>query len=159
MSSEVSNCSLTFCTTTLLKNAEFRSITSFWTSPKFIKNDLHSLMGLFYLLLLNLGLEKLEQYVCINECILTLCSFFDDHLKRFSNVFIFTQDNSHIMLHPVLRTPNERTRAVGDVVKCLGEELIPGIRKEVLLQITKMIYWFSSFLQWVDLCYQMLWFA
>ena len=104
-------------------------------------------MGLFYLLLLNLGLEKLEQYVCINECILTWCSFFDDHLKRFSNVFIFTQDNSHIMLHPVLRTPNERTRAVGDVVKCLGEELIPGIRKEVLLQITKMIYWFSSFLQ------------
>nr|CAN70130.1 hypothetical protein VITISV_032861 [Vitis vinifera] len=57
--------------------------------------------------------------------------FFDDHLKRFSNVFIFTQDNSHIMLHPVLRTPNERTRAVGDVVKCLGEELIPGIRKEL----------------------------
>ncbi|XP_034699453.1 nudix hydrolase 20, chloroplastic-like isoform X2 [Vitis riparia] len=53
--------------------------------------------------------------------------FFDDHLKRFSNVFIFTQDNSHIMLHPVLRTPNERTRAVGDVVKCLGEELIPAI--------------------------------
>lgn len=46
-------------------------------------------------------------------------------------MFIFTQDNSHIMLHPVLRTPNERTRAVGDVVKCLGEELIPGIRKEL----------------------------
>ncbi|RVW47552.1 Nudix hydrolase 20, chloroplastic [Vitis vinifera] len=60
-----------------------------------------------------------------------ITSFFDDHLKRFSNVFIFTQDNSHIMLHPVLRTPNERTRAVGDVVKCLGEELIPGIRKEL----------------------------
>ena len=70
---------------------------------------------------------------------MTFCSFFDDHLKRFSNVFIFTQDNSHIMLHPVLRTPNERTKAVGDVVKCLGEEVIPGIRKEVLLQITKMI--------------------
>ncbi|XP_034699457.1 nudix hydrolase 20, chloroplastic-like isoform X2 [Vitis riparia] len=59
--------------------------------------------------------------------------FFDDHLKRFSNVFIFTQDNSHIMLHPVLRTPNERTRAVGDVVKCLGEELIPAISCCIIL--------------------------
>ena len=85
------------------------------------------------------SLEKFEQSVYIDECILTFCSFFDDHLKRFSNVFILTQDNSHIMLHLVLRTPNERTKAVGDVVKCLGEEVIPGIHKEVLLQIAKMI--------------------
>ncbi|XP_065636884.1 nudix hydrolase 20, chloroplastic [Quercus suber] len=33
--------------------------------------------------------------------------------------------------HPVLRTPDDRTNAVGDVVKCLGEELIPGIRNEL----------------------------
>lgn len=54
-------------------------------------------------------------------------------------MFIFTQDNSHVTLHPILRTHNERTSAVEDVVKCLGEEVIPGIRNEVLLQITKMI--------------------
>ena len=36
------------------------------------------------------SLEKFEQSVYIDECILTFCSFFDDHLKRFSNVFIFS---------------------------------------------------------------------
>ena len=61
------------------------------------------------------SLEKFEQSVYIDECIMTFCSFFDDHLKRFSNVFIFTQDNSHIMLHPVLRTPNERTKQWGSM--------------------------------------------
>lgn len=57
-------------------------------------------------------------------------------------MFIFPQDNSyggciggHVTLHPMLRTPDDRTNAVGDVVKCLGEELIPGIRNEVLVVI------------------------
>lgn len=57
-------------------------------------------------------------------------------------MFIFPQDNSyggriggHVTLHPMLRTPEDRTNAVGDVVKCLGEELIPGIRNEVLVVI------------------------
>ena len=59
-------------------------------------------------------------------------------------MFIFPQDNSyggrigsHVTLHPMLRTPDDRTNAVGDVVKCMGEELIPGIRNEVLV----VIYW------------------
>ena len=57
-------------------------------------------------------------------------------------MFIFPQDNSygghigsHVTLHPMLRTPDDRTNAVGDVVKFLGEELIPGIRNEVLVVI------------------------
>ncbi|PIN04160.1 Thiamine pyrophosphokinase [Handroanthus impetiginosus] len=37
----------------------------------------------------------------------------------------------HIALHPVLSTPEDRTGAVADVVKSLGEELIPGIRNEL----------------------------
>ncbi|CAL5400332.1 unnamed protein product [Camellia sinensis] len=59
---------------------------------------------------------------------------FADHLRRFQDVFIFPQNNSftnHVTLHPILRTPEERTRAVADVVKCLGEEFIPGIRNEL----------------------------
>ena len=55
-------------------------------------------------------------------------------------MFMFPQDNSygdcigsHVTLHPMLRTPDDRTNAVGDVVKFLGEELIPGIRNEVLV--------------------------
>lgn len=63
-------------------------------------------------------------------------------------VFIFPEDNmskgcfgDHITLHPALKTPDDRTRALGDVVKCLGEELIPGIRNEVTL----LLGIFSSF--------------
>lgn len=50
-------------------------------------------------------------------------------------MFVFPQDSAcggHVTLHPMLSTPEDRTSAVGDVVKCLGEELIPGIRNEVL---------------------------
>ncbi len=57
-------------------------------------------------------------------------------------MFLFPQDSSygghiggHVTLHPMLRTPENRTSAVGDVIKCLGEELIPGIRNEVLVVI------------------------
>lgn len=74
-----------------------------------------------------------------DEDIPTLCSF-ADHLRKFQDIFTFPEDNSqetcfgdHVKLHPSLKTPEDRTRAVADVVKCLGEELIPGIRNEVLL--------------------------
>lgn len=49
-------------------------------------------------------------------------------------MFIFPQNNyftNRVTLHPMLRTPEERTRVVADVVKCLGEEFIPGIRNEL----------------------------
>lgn len=41
----------------------------------------------------------------------------------------------------MLSTPEDRTEAVADVVKCLAEEFIPGIRNEVL--VTKKIFRFS----------------
>ena len=66
-----------------------------------------------------------------------LCSF-ADHLMEFDGVFIFKRDSSPsnqfgrlVSLHPLLKTPEDRTIAVGQVVKCLGEELIPDIRNEV----------------------------
>lgn len=66
---------------------------------------------------------------------------FADFLKPFQNVFIFPQDNTYgshfgcyCTLHPNLSTPNDRTKAVANVVKSLGE-LIPGIRNEVLQTI------------------------
>jgi hypothetical protein len=42
-----------------------------------------------------------------------------------------------VTFHPMLSTPEDRTSAVGDVVKRLGEELIPGIRNEVLVMIKR----------------------
>ncbi|KAK4345871.1 hypothetical protein RND71_036047 [Anisodus tanguticus] len=59
---------------------------------------------------------------------------FADYLKPSHNVFIFPQDDSnfgcHCTLHPNLRTPEDRTKAVANVIKSLGE-LIPGIRNEL----------------------------
>lgn len=63
---------------------------------------------------------------------------FADHLRRFKDVFIFPEDEKfggnfgyHVSLHSLLCTSEDRTRAVADVVNCLGEELIPGIRNEL----------------------------
>ncbi|XP_058206782.1 nudix hydrolase 20, chloroplastic-like isoform X3 [Rhododendron vialii] len=63
---------------------------------------------------------------------------FAGHLQKFCDVFVFHQNNSHshhagnhVMLHPMLMTPDQRTTALADVVRCLGEELIPGIRNEL----------------------------
>ncbi|KAJ6846742.1 nudix hydrolase 20, chloroplastic-like [Iris pallida] len=61
---------------------------------------------------------------------------FIDHLREFPDVFSIAFDKDaynaggHVMLHSSLRTPEERTEVVGDVIKNLGE-LIPGIRNEM----------------------------
>ncbi|KAJ4708385.1 nudix hydrolase 20, chloroplastic-like [Melia azedarach] len=62
---------------------------------------------------------------------------FASHLRRYDDVFVFSEKNggrfgSHVTLNSKLRTAEERTKAVGEIVKCLGEEeLIPGIRNEL----------------------------
>jgi len=52
-------------------------------------------------------------------------------------MFVFPNDGSPfghcVSLHPLLKTAEERTSAVGYVIEHLGEEHIPGIRNEVLL--------------------------
>ncbi|RWR84737.1 nudix hydrolase 20, chloroplastic isoform X3 [Cinnamomum micranthum f. kanehirae] len=61
-----------------------------------------------------------------------------DHLRKFHDVFTFPQNNNNdghsdgsITLHPSLQSPDNRTAAVGDVIKVLGEELVPRIRNEL----------------------------
>ncbi|EYU23043.1 hypothetical protein ABFS82_11G047300 [Erythranthe guttata] len=63
---------------------------------------------------------------------------FAHHLRRYKDVFAFPEDPSyggnfgcHVALHPLLSAPEDRTEAVGHVVKCLGEDVIPGIRNEL----------------------------
>ncbi|CAA7403068.1 unnamed protein product [Spirodela intermedia] len=61
---------------------------------------------------------------------------FVNHLKGFSNVFmLMSGDNKGytsacVTFHPSLRSSEDRTIAVGDVIKSLGS-LIPGIRNEL----------------------------
>ncbi|XP_058723064.1 nudix hydrolase 20, chloroplastic-like [Vicia villosa] len=60
---------------------------------------------------------------------------FVEHLRRYSDVFVFLKDENssgdYVTLHSLLKTVEERTDAVGYVVKYLGEEHIPGIRNEL----------------------------
>ncbi|KAK9055069.1 hypothetical protein SSX86_026149 [Deinandra increscens subsp. villosa] len=62
---------------------------------------------------------------------------FVDHLSKFKDVFTIMKDNAHetqsghVTLQSALKTPESRTEALGNVVKCLGEEVFPGIRNEL----------------------------
>ncbi|CAL5186525.1 unnamed protein product [Lathyrus oleraceus] len=60
---------------------------------------------------------------------------FVEHLRGFNDVFVFPNGGGpfgyHVTLHPLLKTAEERTSAVGYVIKHLGEEHIPGIRNEL----------------------------
>ncbi|KAD3067912.1 hypothetical protein E3N88_35792 [Mikania micrantha] len=62
---------------------------------------------------------------------------FADQLSKFKDVFTITKDNTygsqsgHVTLQSALKTPESRTEALGNVVKCLGEEVFPGIRNEL----------------------------
>ncbi|OUZ99705.1 NUDIX hydrolase domain [Macleaya cordata] len=67
---------------------------------------------------------------------------FANHLRKFQHVFTFPEDNlfsshanggggGYVTLHQSLKSPEDRTRAVADVIMCLGEGVIPGIRNEL----------------------------
>ncbi|PSS36251.1 Nudix hydrolase [Actinidia chinensis var. chinensis] len=106
------------------------------------RNDSSDLRGFFDKIeICNRGSEKRNEFISFvieDQMVGYVHNGFAEYLRRFQNVFIFFQNNSygnhadnHVTLHPNLETPEERTRAVADVVKCLGEELIPGIRNEL----------------------------
>ncbi|KAH9762072.1 Nudix hydrolase 20 [Citrus sinensis] len=66
------------------------------------------------------------------------CSeIFASHLRKYDDVFIYSGNNggrfgSHVKLNSKLKTADERTRVVGEVIKCLAEEeLIPDIQNEL----------------------------
>ncbi|XP_027070811.2 nudix hydrolase 20, chloroplastic-like isoform X2 [Coffea eugenioides] len=108
------------------------------------ETDSASDLGGFFdrVILCNRNLEKLNEFmpfVIANQIVGYVHFGFADHLRKFRDVFVFQKDTKafssnfgcHVTLHSSLTTAEDRTRAVGDVVKCLGEELIPGIRNEL----------------------------
>ncbi|XP_016514084.1 nudix hydrolase 20, chloroplastic [Nicotiana tabacum] len=104
--------------------------------PESPQNDSSTLSAFFdKIKLCNRNLEKQSEFmpfVMEDQTIGYVHHVFADYLKPFQNVFIFPQNNSsqYCTLHPNLRTPEDRTKAVANVVKSLGE-LIPGIRNEL----------------------------
>ncbi|XP_068652440.1 nudix hydrolase 20, chloroplastic-like isoform X2 [Aristolochia californica] len=89
----------------------------------------------------NRGSEKKSEFVPFlvgSQIVGYVHKGFLDHLKKFQDVFTFPKDDHQrnfagdfIALHPSLDRPDVRTEAVGDVIKELGKEVIPGIRNEL----------------------------
>ncbi|CAO2841410.1 unnamed protein product [Amaranthus hypochondriacus] len=89
----------------------------------------------------NRNLEKLNEFVPFvveQQVVGYVHNKFSENLRRFEDVFSFPQDvvntshfNWHISLHPALKSYEDRTSAVADVINSLGEKLIPGIRNEL----------------------------
>ncbi|KAL0917951.1 hypothetical protein M5K25_013060 [Dendrobium thyrsiflorum] len=119
-------------------------------------DDLSDLRGYFQRVrTCNRGSELQTQFVpflvedevvgYIHEGMCCLCTdvygmkSFINHLIKFQDVFTFMLDKdscavgAHVKLHSSLKTPEDRTSAVGDIIKCLGD-LIPGIRNEMMTE-------------------------
>ncbi|XP_021741573.1 nudix hydrolase 20, chloroplastic-like [Chenopodium quinoa] len=89
----------------------------------------------------NRNVEKLREFVPFvfeEQVVGYVHNGFAAHLRRFQDVFSFPRDvlhnghfDWHITLNPELKSPEDRTSAVANVINCLGEELIPGIRNEL----------------------------
>uniref|UniRef100_A0A2N9H2L6 DUF4743 domain-containing protein n=1 Tax=Fagus sylvatica TaxID=28930 RepID=A0A2N9H2L6_FAGSY len=106
------------------------------SQPESVPDDSSDLSGFSEKVkICNRGSEKQSEFlpfVIEDQIVGYIHNGFANHLRRFKDVFLFPQDSSygghiggHVTLHPMLRTPENRTSAVGDVIKCLGEELIP----------------------------------
>ncbi|XP_027358984.1 nudix hydrolase 20, chloroplastic-like [Abrus precatorius] len=100
------------------------------------------LQGYFHKVhLCNRGSEKQSEFlpfVIEDNIIGFIHNGFVEHLRGFGDVFIFPKDKYNggsygdcVSLHPMLKTAEERTNAVGYVIESLGEEHVPGIRNEL----------------------------
>lgn len=113
------------------------------SQPEYNPHDSSDLQGFFdKISICNRGSEKHSEFlpfVVEGHIVGYVHKNFAENLKGFEEVFILSGDDSlggrignHVTLPPILKSPDDRTRAVGDVIKCLGEkELIPGIRNEL----------------------------
>ncbi|KAK9947744.1 hypothetical protein M0R45_003353 [Rubus argutus] len=87
----------------------------------------------------NRGLEmqsEFHPFVIEDQIVGYIHYGFAENLRSYRDVFTFPPERSNsgrgqINLHSSLGSAENRTRAVADVVKSLGEEVIPGIRNEL----------------------------
>ncbi|KAI3771548.1 hypothetical protein L6452_02713 [Arctium lappa] len=104
--------------------------------------DVSSDLGGFFhkINLCNRGSERRSDFIPFvieDQVVGYIHNGFLDHLSKFKDVFTCIKDNTygsqfgHVTLQSALKTPKCRTEALENVVKCLGEEVIPGIRNEL----------------------------
>ncbi|KAL9258744.1 Nudix hydrolase 20, chloroplastic-like protein [Drosera capensis] len=90
----------------------------------------------------NRNVEKVREFVpfVVEEKIVGYVHYgFADILREYRDVFLFAQGGTsndgplgrHVTLQPTLGTYQDRTSAVGDVIRSLGEDVIPGVRNEL----------------------------
>ncbi|GLT49361.1 hypothetical protein SLA2020_229240 [Shorea laevis] len=113
------------------------------SQPQYAPHDCSDLGGFFDKIgICNRGLEMHSEFlpfVIEGQIVGYIHHHFANNLRSFQEVFIFPKDSSyggcfgsHVTLHPMLKSHEGRTGAVGEVIKCLAEkELIPGIRNEL----------------------------
>ncbi|KAG0485022.1 hypothetical protein HPP92_009101 [Vanilla planifolia] len=87
----------------------------------------------------NRGSDLITQFVPFlveSEVVGYIHKSFVNHLLKFFGIFTFMLDNDdyticeHVTFHSSLKSPEERTRAIGHVIKCLKNH-IPGVRDEL----------------------------
>ncbi|KAK3129861.1 hypothetical protein QOZ80_6BG0485740 [Eleusine coracana subsp. coracana] len=87
----------------------------------------------------NRGMDKkgeFVEFIVEDQVVGYIHNGFLAHLRDFDDVFTIVSGNNgcssleHVSLHSSLRTPEDRTVAVGNVIKSLGD-MIPGIRNEL----------------------------
>ncbi|XP_022749760.1 nudix hydrolase 20, chloroplastic-like isoform X2 [Durio zibethinus] len=109
------------------------------SQPEFNPHDSADLRGFFdKIKACNRGSELQSQFlpfVIEDQIVGYIHRSFAENLRSFQNVFVVSKDNcdgGQVTLHRMLKSAEDRTRAVGEVIKCLAEkELIPGIRNEL----------------------------
>ncbi|KAJ9168397.1 hypothetical protein P3X46_019926 [Hevea brasiliensis] len=113
------------------------------SQPDHVPHDSSDLSGFFEKIeVCNRGSERQSEFIRFiieDQIVGYIHNGFVDRLRTFKDVFVFPRSNSdggrfqsYVTLHEMLKTPEDRTRVVGEVIKCLGEEeLIPGIRNEL----------------------------
>ncbi|KAH7572322.1 hypothetical protein ACOSQ2_015681 [Xanthoceras sorbifolium] len=111
------------------------------SQPDYLPDDSSDLRGYFEKIkICNRGSQKQSDFfpfIVEDQIVGYVHNGFANQLRGFRDVFVHSENNgsgygSYMTLNSKLRTPDERTRAVGEVIKCLGEEeLIPGIRNEL----------------------------
>ncbi|KAK6248482.1 hypothetical protein QUC31_020047 [Theobroma cacao] len=109
------------------------------SQPEYNPHDSSGLRGFFdKIKACNRGSEMQSEFlpfVIEDQIVGYIHGSFAENLRNFQKVFILSKDNcdgGHVTLHRMLKSAEDRSRAVGEVIKCLAEkELIPGIRNEL----------------------------
>ncbi|PIA51737.1 hypothetical protein AQUCO_01100541v1 [Aquilegia coerulea] len=100
-------------------------------------NDVQDLQPLFERIKpCNRGSEKKSEFfpfVVEEQIIGYIHKEFAENLRQYKDVFTFlgSNDGVYVTLHASLETPDNRTEAIGYVIKSLGDGLIPDVRNEL----------------------------